>query len=111
MVGAAAETDGEGPAVYVVEVAADDPIPGEMLGMAVLFTVIRQASGDEVLAVPMAAISLGTDGRTFVTKQEPGTGGLLKVLCTPGVVGDVLVEVTPADHGSLESGDAVVIGG
>ena len=99
-------TDGvDGFHVYF-EVRVDDA-PPNLVGTSVRMTIPIESSADDVLVVPVSALSLSADGSTRI--QVSRNGGLELLEVEPGLVADGFVEVTPID-GTLAPGEFVVIG-
>ena len=71
-------------------------------------TIPVTSSGGEVMAVPLAALSAGSDGTTRV-EVETSPGETKIVVVNPGLRAQGLVQVDPID-GTLEAGDRVVVG-
>lgn len=91
--------------VYFLVDVADAP-PG-LIGSSVRLTIPVESSGGPVLAVPVSALSMTTDGTSRVQKSTAGV--LSFVTVTPGLSVKGYVGVTPID-GSLAKGDMVVVG-
>jgi multidrug efflux pump subunit AcrA (membrane-fusion protein) len=96
-------TDGVDAQRVYVEVVPDSA-PPELTGASVRVRIQVRATDGEVLAVPVAAVSVGADGTSRV---ELGDGR--KVTVETGLSADGFVEVTPV-AGSLRAGDRVVVG-
>lgn len=86
----------------------------DYIGSQVRISVTVSATDDEVLAVPVAAISVGPDGTSRVEVERerargtrPATTELVEV--TVGLAAQGYAEVAPVD-GSLEVGDRVIVG-
>lgn len=91
--------------VYLLVDVADAP-PG-LIGASVRLTIPIESSGGPVLAVPVSALSMTTDGTSRVQKST--AGALSFVTVTPGLSVKGYVGITPID-GSLAKGDMVVVG-
>lgn len=99
-----------------VVVAADDTSQlREFIGWPVRINVTVSATDDEVLAVPVAAISVGPDGTSRVEVERerargtrPGRTELVEV--TVGLAAQGYAEVSPVGGASLVEGDRVVVG-
>jgi len=99
-------TDGvDGFHIYFV-IAVDNAPPG-LVGSSVRLTVPIESSGGAVLAVPVSALSMTTDGTSRV--QTSTAGVLAFVSVEPGLSANGYVGVTPTD-GSLLVGALVVVG-
>ena len=96
-----------------VLIAPDDPTAlGQMVGAGVRISVDVESTEDEVLVVPVAALSVGPGGvsrveveTSPVTADDPGATELVEV--EVGLSAQGLVEVTGGD---LQEGDAIVVG-
>ncbi|MCM0676614.1 peptidoglycan-binding protein [Micromonospora phytophila] len=99
-------TGGESPHIPL-RITGASAWPADLAGEDVRVTLTTASTGDEVLAVPEAAISSAADGRTSVTVLTDDRQRLVRV--TVGASADGLVEVTPVD-GELRPGDQVVTG-
>jgi peptidoglycan hydrolase-like protein with peptidoglycan-binding domain len=100
-------TLGIDPSRYYLEVTPIFPPPA-LAGKSVVMTIAVDATEDEVLAVPIAALSVGADNTTRVeVQQKRGTSRI--VVVEPGLAAQGLVEVTPV-RGELSAGDPVVVG-
>jgi hypothetical protein len=98
----------------VVVVADDTTQIREFIGFPVRISVTVSATDDEVLAVPVAAISVGPDGtsRVEVERQRArGTrAGVTEIVeVTVGLAAQGYAEIAPIG-GSVEVGDRVVVG-
>ena len=99
-------TDGvDGFHIYFV-IAVDNAPPG-LVGSSVRLTIPIESTGGAVLAVPVSALSMTTDGTSRV--QTSAAGVLAFVTVEPGLSANGYVGVTPTD-GSLVAGDLVVVG-
>ena len=92
--------------VYV-EIEPEE-IPDELIGQNVRLVIPVSSTGDEVLAVPAAALYATADGSTRV-EVEDSTGALRTVNVETGLAAGGLVEITPID-GEVIEGDLVVVG-
>jgi hypothetical protein len=79
-----------------------------LAGASVVQTISVQSTAGEVLAVPVAALSMASDGTTRVQIQVP-RGPARAVTVEPGLAAKGLVAVTPV-QGELGPGDLVVVG-
>jgi multidrug efflux pump subunit AcrA (membrane-fusion protein) len=99
-------TDGvDGFHIYFV-IAVDSAPPG-LVGSSVRLTIPIESTGGAVLAVPVSALSMTTDGTSRV--QTSAAGVLAFVTVEPGLSANGYVGVIPTD-GSLVAGDLVVVG-
>jgi peptidoglycan hydrolase-like protein with peptidoglycan-binding domain len=96
------------PGLSAMTVLPDRPLDGKLAGQDVRVTIEAASSGSPVLAVPAAAISSQTDGRTTVTVLDRD-GGQRRVEVRPGMSGDGYVQVE-AVLGQLHPDDRVVVG-
>jgi Putative peptidoglycan binding domain len=80
----------------------------KLVGASVRLTIAVKSTGQEVLAVPVNAVSVGADGSSRVQVDGAGTGGGY-VTVEPGLAAQGLVEVRPV-NGRLEPGTQVVVG-
>ncbi|HEU0131188.1 MAG TPA: peptidoglycan-binding domain-containing protein [Mycobacteriales bacterium] len=85
------------------------PLSTESLGHEVRLTVVAARSAGPVLAVPVAAITSGANGDTYVTVVGRG-GAQRRVPVRAGMSGSGLVEITPLTDDAVAPGDAVVTG-
>ena len=74
----------------------------------ILSVTIESTAGD-VLAVPIASVSVAADGRSRVQVQDRDRTTRF-VAVDPGLAAKGLVAVTALD-GALDAGDLVVVGG
>ncbi|MFI5529037.1 peptidoglycan-binding protein [Kitasatospora sp. NPDC051853] len=98
-----------GPSYVPVTVTPDAPPPAALSGRNVRITVLKDAAGPPVTAVPVAAVFTGANGRTSVTTVA-ADGRRADVEVTTGVTADGLVGVVPDVEGALKAGDRVVVG-
>ena len=99
-------TDGvDGFHVYF-EVRVDGDPPG-VVNASVRLTVPIESTDDEVLVVPVSALSLSADGSSRVQKDVGGD--LVDVIVKPGLSAQGFVAVEPLD-GELSPGDLVAVG-
>jgi peptidoglycan hydrolase-like protein with peptidoglycan-binding domain len=76
-------------------------------GYSLRLTIPIQSSKQAVIAVPISAVSLASDGTSRLQVQE---GGRLEyVIVKPGLSADGFIEVTPI-KGTLKRGQLVVVG-
>ena len=109
VVGSVADTPGtmgvDGYHIYL-EVIVDET-PTLLEGISLRLTIPVESTGGVVLAVPVSALSLATDGTSRV--QVDNNGSLEFIRVEPGLSADGFVEVTPLD-GTLAPDQLVVIG-
>jgi hypothetical protein len=100
-------TNGVDPQRFYMEVTPTDISPA-LLGASVVQTIAVENTEGEVLAVPVAALTVAADGATRV--QVQGADGKIRpVAVTPGLSAKGMVAVTPVG-GDLAPGDLVVVG-
>lgn len=100
------DTKGRG---YPLTVETSAGLDKKFIGTDVRLEVERARTDDEVLVVPLAAITTTSTGQTIVMRRMPD-GQDEHVIVTAGASGAGFVAVT-AVSGSLSPGDNVVIGG
>ncbi len=100
-------TNGVDPQRYYLEVTPTG-LDVSLAGASVVQTISVQTTEGEVLAVPVAALSMASDGTTRVQVQ-PGQGQARYVRVEPGLSAKGLVAVNPVE-GELGPGDLVVVG-
>ncbi len=88
------------------EVLVDND-PTNVVNASVRLTIPIESTNQEVLVVPLSALTLAADGSSRV--QLSVDGNIEQVIVVPGLSAQGLVEVTPVD-GELNPGDLVVIG-
>lgn len=93
---------------YRIRIEPDEELPEDALNVNFRITIPVTSSGGEVLAVPLAALSAGSDGTTRV-EVDRGSGDTELVRVTAGLKADGFVQVDVVE-GSLEPGDRVVVG-
>ena len=99
-------TDGVDAQKVYMEVVPDNP-PAELTGASVRLTIAVKSTGGEVLAVPVAALSVGADGSSRV--QVAGDDGTVRTVeVEPGLSAQGYVELK--DAAGLDEGDRVVVG-
>ncbi len=98
-----------------VVVTPDAGAPPLEIGYSVRITVNVSSTDAEVLAVPVAAITVGPDGTSRVEVEierargtRPGRTELIDV--TVGLAAQGFAEVTPLGGATLDEGDRVVVG-
>jgi hypothetical protein len=105
-------SDGAGRLVIVVQ--PDDPkVLNDYIGFPARITISVSSTDGEVLAVPVAAISVGADGesRVEVERNEgDGPDAVEIVKVTVGLTAEGYAEITPVEAGALQRGDRVVVG-
>ncbi|MDQ1498560.1 MAG: hypothetical protein QOI86_1900 [Actinomycetota bacterium] len=100
-------TNGVDPQRYYLEVTPTGLDVG-LAGASVVQTISVQSTAGEVLAVPVAALSMASDGTTRVQVQPPREPARF-VTVEPGLAAKGVVAVTPV-QGQLGPGDLVVVG-
>lgn len=93
---------------YPIVIVPDKPLPAAMAGLNVRMTVTAASTSGSVIVVPVSALTAGADGIVSVIRRDPD-GVQQRITVEAGLTGDGYVAVT-AEEGSLEEGDAVVIG-
>ncbi|WP_312870602.1 peptidoglycan-binding domain-containing protein [Streptomyces himalayensis] len=94
---------------YLLVVEPLKGLPRDLIGQDVRLTVEAAATKDEVLVVPVTAVSTASDGRTVVTVvAKSGTHRRTEV--RTGATGDGYVEVVPVGDRTLSAGDDVLTG-
>jgi hypothetical protein len=92
---------------YYLEVLPIFP-PPSLARTSVVMTIPVASTEGEVLAVPVAALSVSADGKTRV-EVETKRHATRSVVVEPGLAAQGLVAVTPV-RGRLAAGDLVVVG-
>lgn len=93
---------------YRIRLEPTEELPEDALNVNFRITIPVTSSGGEVLAVPLAALSAGSDGTTRVeVERSPGETELVTV--NPGLRAQGLVQVEVIE-GTLEPDDRVVVG-
>jgi peptidoglycan hydrolase-like protein with peptidoglycan-binding domain len=82
--------------------------PAQLVGASVKLTIAVKSTRQEVLTVPVTALSVGADGSSRVQRERPG-GRAEYVTVEPGLAAHGLVEVRPVS-GALDTGDLVIVG-
>ncbi|HEV3363340.1 MAG TPA: peptidoglycan-binding domain-containing protein [Acidimicrobiia bacterium] len=100
-------TNGVDPQRYYLEVTPTG-LDVSLNGASVVQTISVQTTEGEVLAVPVAALSMAADGTTRVQVQQ-ANGPTRYVRVEPGLSAKGLVAINPLD-GELGPGDLVVVG-
>lgn len=85
-----------------------EDLPEEAFRQSLRVTIPISSTGGEVLAVPLAAVSAGADGRSRV-ELERGDGETELVTVTTGLAADGFVEIDPVGA-DIDAGDRVVVG-
>lgn len=93
---------------YLIRIEPDEELPEDALNVNFRITIPVTSSGGEVMAVPLAALSAGTDGTTRV-EVDRGDGNTELVRVSPGLKADGFVEIDAVDD-DLRVGDRVVVG-
>ncbi|MGH1491110.1 MAG: peptidoglycan-binding protein [Acidimicrobiales bacterium] len=93
---------------YLMKIDPDEDLPEDALNVNFRITIPVTASDGEVMAVPLAALSAGTDGTTRV-EVERSAGETELVRVTAGLKADGFVEINVVG-GDLKTGDRVVVG-
>ena len=101
-------TRGADPQRFYLGVSFTDKASETLVGASTILTITVSSTEGEVLAVPIAALSVAADGTSRVQVRERG-GATRTVKVTPGLAAKGLVEVTPIE-GALDAGDLVVVG-
>jgi hypothetical protein len=101
-------TNGVDPQRFYLEVTPSG-LDISLAGASVVQTISVQTTEGEVLAVPVAALSMASDGTTRVQVQG-AKGPARYVTVEPGLAAKGLVAVNPV-QGDLGPGDLVVVGG
>jgi peptidoglycan hydrolase-like protein with peptidoglycan-binding domain len=100
-------TNGVDPQRFFLEVTPNG-LDVSLAGASVVQTISVKTTEGEVLAVPVAALSMASDGTTRVQVQSP-QGSPRSVTVEPGLATKGLVAVSPV-RGDLGPGDLVVVG-
>jgi hypothetical protein len=100
-------TNGVDPQRYYLEVTPTH-LDVSLNGASVVQTISVQTTEGEVLAVPVAALSMASDGSTRV-QVKAANGPARYVRVEPGLSAKGLVAVNPIE-GELGPGDLVVVG-
>lgn len=109
-VGTIARTPGTNrvdPSRFYFTVIPDGGIP-ELVGASVKLTIEVESSQDEVLVVPVSALSVGGDGDSRLQVRRGRRTKIVNVV--PGLAAEGLVEVRPVGNQRLEAGDLVIVG-
>ena len=93
---------------YALILEPVEPLPDDAMNLNLRVSIPISSSGGEVLAVPYAALSAGSDGTARV-EVERDTGSVELVDVSTGLRAEGFVEVRPVDA-SLKPGDRVVVG-
>jgi peptidoglycan hydrolase-like protein with peptidoglycan-binding domain len=101
-------TRGVDPQRYYLGVTFTQNAPVALVGASVVLTITVGTTEGAVLALPVAALSVASDGTSRVQVQQ-GAAVTRSVKVTPGLAAKGLVAVTPVD-GTLAAGDLVVVG-
>ncbi|MFJ8473677.1 HlyD family efflux transporter periplasmic adaptor subunit [Kitasatospora sp. NPDC094011] len=98
-----------GPSTYTLRVKPDERLPADLGGKDVRLTVTAASSDGPVLAVPVAALSTGADGRASVGVLG-ADGTVRRLVVRAAATGSGFVEVVPEAGTALSPGDRVVVG-
>lgn len=85
----------------------------DFVGFSARLTIAVSSTDGKVLAVPVAALSVGADGETRVEVErsaDDGPGAVAIVAVTLGLSADGYAEIRPVEAGALAEGDRVVVG-
>ncbi|MDF1487794.1 RND family efflux transporter [Tessaracoccus caeni] len=96
--------------VWHVVLTPDPELPDAELGQELRARVQVRVSDEEVLHVPVTAVSTAMDGTPQVSVLA-ADGERVTVPVATGLQGDGRVQVTPTKDGGLREGDQVIIGG
>ena len=107
-------TTGDGGLGYLVTITPDEALPDPVNGTNLRVTITAASTNTPTLVVPLAAVSSGADGSTFVsvvagTDVTVDTDPTL-VPVKAGLTADGFVAIEPVDVDSLTEGDRVVVG-
>jgi len=104
--------EGQGRLTLVVK--PDDPtVLQDYIGFGVRLTVTVSSTDGDVLAVPVAALSVGPDGESRVQVERSageGAESVEIVAVTVGLSAEGYAEITPIGGAALAEGDRVVVG-
>jgi hypothetical protein len=100
-------TNGVDPQRFFMRVVPQEA-PASLVGASVVLNITVDSTDGEVLAVPLAALSVGADRSSRVEVREDD-GTTRSVTVNPGLSANGLVAVTAVD-GELEKGQLVVVG-
>ncbi len=108
----AAVTGVDGASGVPVTIVADDPLPDSLAGVNLRVTITAASTETASLVVPLAAVSSGADGATYVSILPTNHAGAepVTVAVTTGLSADGFVAVEPVAAGTLVAGDRVVVG-
>jgi len=99
-------TKGVDPQRFYLEVTPTDA-PASLVGTSVVLTITVTSTDGDVLAVPVAALSVAADGSSRVQVQD-ADGSTRFVTVVPGLAASGLVQVST--DSALAAGDLVVVG-
>jgi peptidoglycan hydrolase-like protein with peptidoglycan-binding domain len=109
-----ASTAGDGGLGYLVTITPDDVLPDSVNGANLRVTITAASTDTPTLVVPLAAVSSGADGSTFVSIVANTDSGVdtdpSLVPVKAGLAADGFVAIEPVDVDSLTEGDRVVVG-
>ena len=100
-------TDGADPQRFHLEITPSDA-PASLVGASVVVSITVGTTQGEVLAVPVAALSVNSVGQSRVQVQNSDRSTRY-VTINPGLTAGGLVAVVPIE-GNLNPGDLVVVG-
>jgi multidrug efflux pump subunit AcrA (membrane-fusion protein) len=100
--------DGTDAPGYRVAFMPSGPLPGGIVGKSIAITTGTRSTGPQVLIVPVASISTGASGRTYVTVAT-AAGRERDVTVRLGLSTGGEQAVSPVG-GALKPGESVVIG-
>lgn len=86
------------------------PLGPEFAGRDLRLSIVSKQTPDEVLAVPVTAVTTKADGRTFVARLGGDDRQPIEIPVRVGESGSGIVEVEPLEGGILRQGDRVVTG-
>lgn len=103
------QSNGQGVGLAEVDLVGVRPLPVSWSGREVRVTITTEVSSGASLVVPLAAVTLDSDGMERV--EVVGSGGTTRsVAVTAGVSANGFVEVEPISAGDLSDRDEVAVG-
>jgi hypothetical protein len=102
--------DGDKVFIEVTPDSGPNADAAELNGASVKLTIPVKSSGTAVLAVPVAALSVASNGTSRVEVEDDPAKPTRFVTVTPGLAAEGLVAVSPIGGASLNEGDLVVVG-
>ncbi len=102
--------DGDKVFIEVTPDAGPQADAAELNGASVKLTIPVKSSGTAVLAVPVAALSVASNGTSRVEVEDDPAKPTRFVTVTPGLAAEGLVAVSPVAGSVLNEGDLVVVG-